>query len=93
MGAAQSPTNGVGDLANCMQSSCLQVAVVTLFPELFETFLRTSFIGKARSEGQLTVHLEPLRDQGIGNHRSVRRYAVRRWCWYGHAGRLHRPSH
>jgi tRNA (guanine37-N1)-methyltransferase len=70
-GAAQSPTNGVGDLANCMQSSGLQVAVVTLFPELFETFLRTSFIGKARGEGLLSVHLEPLREQGIGNHKSV----------------------
>jgi len=49
----------------------LQVAVVTLFPELFDTFLCTSFVGRARNEGQLSVHLEPLRDQGLGKHKSI----------------------
>ena len=52
-------------------AASLRIAVVTLFPELFETFLKTSFIGRACSEGQLAVHLEPLREQGLGKHRSI----------------------
>lgn len=49
----------------------LCVAIVTLFPELFEVFLRTSFVGRASRDGRLSVHLEQLRDQGIGRHRSI----------------------
>lgn len=49
----------------------LGVAVVTLFPELFTTFLRTSFVKRAISEGKLGVHLEYLREHGLGRHRSV----------------------
>jgi tRNA (guanine37-N1)-methyltransferase len=49
----------------------MQIAVVTLFPELFEPFLRTSFVGKARESGVLHVHLEDLRTHGLGKHRSI----------------------
>lgn len=49
----------------------LSVAVVTLFPELFTTFLRTSFVKRAISEEKLQVHLEYLREHGHGRHRSV----------------------
>jgi tRNA (guanine37-N1)-methyltransferase len=49
----------------------MQVAVVTLFPELFVPFISTSFLGKARDCGQLRVHLEPLREHGLGQHKSV----------------------
>lgn len=49
----------------------LQLAVLTLFPELFEPFLSTSFVGKARKDGILGVHLEHLRDHGLGVHKSV----------------------
>jgi tRNA (guanine37-N1)-methyltransferase len=49
----------------------MHVAIVTLFPELFGAFLSTSFLGRAVSEGILRVHLEPLREHGIGKHRSV----------------------
>jgi tRNA (guanine37-N1)-methyltransferase len=49
----------------------MHVAVVTLFPELFGPFLSTSFLGRAVSDGILKVHLEPLRQHGIGKHRSV----------------------
>jgi tRNA (guanine37-N1)-methyltransferase len=44
---------------------------VTLFPELFDPFLRTSFVGRAQDQGLLSVHLEQLRDQGLGRHKSV----------------------
>ncbi len=49
----------------------MKVAIVTLFPELFGTFLETSFIGRAVSDTLLSVHLEELRRHGLGQHRSV----------------------
>jgi tRNA (guanine37-N1)-methyltransferase len=49
----------------------LDVAIVTLFPELFSTFLRTSFVHRAIAENRLSVVLEYLRDYGRGKHRSV----------------------
>jgi tRNA (guanine37-N1)-methyltransferase len=49
----------------------MQVAIVTLFPELFEPFLRTSFVGRAVERGVLAVTLEDLRPHGLGNHLSV----------------------
>ena len=49
----------------------MQVAIVTLFPELFEPFASTSFVGRARDNGALTLHLEALRRHGLGNHLSV----------------------
>lgn len=49
----------------------MHVAVVTLFPELFGEFARTSFVGRAVERGALKLHLEALRPHGLGNHRSV----------------------
>jgi tRNA (guanine37-N1)-methyltransferase len=49
----------------------VQLAVVTLFPELFEPFWRTSFVGKAVESGTLVVHMEDLRTHGLGKHRNV----------------------
>jgi tRNA (guanine37-N1)-methyltransferase len=49
----------------------VRVDVVTLFPELFETFLRTSFVGKANLSGQLETRLRSPRDFGLGKHKSV----------------------
>ncbi len=49
----------------------LDVAVVCLFPELFEPFLSTSFVGRARELGCLRVHLEALRQHGIGRYQAV----------------------
>ena len=49
----------------------MRVNVVTLFPELFASFLDTSFVKKAITTGQLVVHLEPLRGYGLGKHLSV----------------------
>jgi len=53
------------------QKPTLQVAVITLFPELFAPFLATSFLGRAKNQGMLSVHLELLREQGLGRHKSV----------------------
>ena len=49
----------------------MQIAVITLFPELFEPFAKTSFVGRAVEQGTLALHLEALRRHGLGNHLSV----------------------
>ena len=49
----------------------MRVDIVTLFPELFETFLKTSFVGKATLNGQLETRLRSPREFGLGKHRSV----------------------
>jgi tRNA (guanine37-N1)-methyltransferase len=49
----------------------MRVDVVTLFPELFEPFLKTSFVGRGLVGGQLEVRLRSPRDFGLGRHKSV----------------------
>ena len=49
----------------------MRIAVVTLFPELFGEFARTSFVGRAVERGVLELSFENLRSHGLGNHRSV----------------------
>ena len=49
----------------------MQIAIVTLFPELFASFLELSFVGRARASGALRVHLEGMRQHGLGKHLSV----------------------
>lgn len=49
----------------------MRVDVVTLFPELFDTFLATSFVGRGVTGGQLEVRRKSPRDHGLGRHKSV----------------------
>ena len=49
----------------------MRVQVLTIFPELFEPFLSTSLIGKAREKGLLEVRVHDLRDSTEDRHRSV----------------------
>src|SRR4029079_15782885 len=49
----------------------IRVDIVTLFPELFETFLATSFVGRGMKGGELTVRIRSPREHGLGKHRSV----------------------
>jgi tRNA (guanine37-N1)-methyltransferase len=49
----------------------MQVAIVTLFPELFGPFFATSLIGRATASGVVKVHYEDLRKHGLGKHLSV----------------------
>ena len=49
----------------------MRVDLVTLFPELFEPFLTTSFVGRAKAGGQLETRLRSPRDFGLGKHKSV----------------------
>jgi len=49
----------------------MRIQVVTIFPELFEPFLSTSLIGRARELGLLEVAVHDLRDFTEDRHRSV----------------------
>jgi len=49
----------------------MQVAIVTLFPEIFGSFLELSFVGRAVTSGALAVHLEGMRQHGLGKHLNV----------------------
>lgn len=49
----------------------MQIAIVTLFPELFAPFFATSLMGRAFDSGRVKVHYEDLRRHGVGKHLSV----------------------
>jgi tRNA (guanine37-N1)-methyltransferase len=49
----------------------MRVDVVTLFPEAFEGFLKTSFVARAISAGILSVNFTTPRDFGLGAHKNV----------------------
>lgn len=49
----------------------MRIHVVTLFPELFGPFAGTSFVKKSIESGVLELGFEPLRNHGLGKHRSV----------------------
>jgi tRNA (guanine37-N1)-methyltransferase len=49
----------------------MRVDIVTLFPEAFEGFLKTSFVARAISAGKMSVHFTSPRDFGLGAHKSI----------------------
>jgi tRNA (guanine37-N1)-methyltransferase len=49
----------------------LRIDIVTLFPELFDTYLTTSFVGRACQGGQLQVRRRSPRAFGLGKHQVV----------------------
>lgn len=49
----------------------LRIAVVTLFPELFDAFGQTSLVGRAVRDGLLELSMTHLRKYGLGKHQSV----------------------
>ena len=49
----------------------MRAHVVTLFPEAFEGFLRTSFVARAIAAKKLEVRFHSPRDFGLGVHKSV----------------------
>jgi len=49
----------------------VRVDIVTLFPEMFASFLAASFVGRAIAGGQLAVRFQNPRDFGLGKHKSV----------------------
>jgi len=49
----------------------VQINIVTIFPEYFDSPLNVSLVGKAIAEGHIDVTIHNLRDQGKGIHRQV----------------------
>ncbi len=49
----------------------MRIAVVTIFPRLFDEFLATSLVGKAVEEGALEVEVHDLRNFTEDRHRTV----------------------
>jgi tRNA (guanine37-N1)-methyltransferase len=49
----------------------LEIDILTIFPELFEPFLETSFVGIARRDGAARIDAHQLRDWATDRHRSV----------------------
>jgi tRNA (guanine37-N1)-methyltransferase len=47
------------------------IDLVTLFPEVFDSFLAVSFVARAIEGGQLTVRRKSPREFGLGKHQSV----------------------
>jgi tRNA (guanine37-N1)-methyltransferase len=49
----------------------MRADIVTLFPELFDTFAKTSLVGRATGGGQLVLRFRSPREFGLGKHKSV----------------------
>jgi len=49
----------------------VKIDIVSLFPELFEPFLRTSLVGRAAGSGVIEIVVHDLRPHGLGKHHSV----------------------
>lgn len=49
----------------------MRIDVLTLFPEIFESPLRASLLGKAIADGLLTVALTNIRDFAVDRHQTV----------------------
>lgn len=49
----------------------VQINVITIFPEFFDSPLQTSLLGRAIDDGLLSVALVDLREYGLGKHRQV----------------------
>jgi tRNA (guanine37-N1)-methyltransferase len=58
-------------MAAAMSDPKLDFEILTLFPELFDSFLTASLLGKAIEGGLVAVTRTNPRDFGVGKHRSV----------------------
>jgi tRNA (guanine37-N1)-methyltransferase len=54
-----------------MQNPELECEIITLFPELFDSFLSASLLGKSIEAGRVAVHRTNPRDFAPGKHRTV----------------------
>ncbi len=52
-------------------SPCMQIDVVTLFPELVSVPMGLSMMGRAQEKGLVELRVHDLREQGRGKHRHV----------------------
>ena len=65
----------------------MKFTVLTLFPEIFDGFLESSILGRARRSGRVSVELVQLRDFATDRHRTCDDYP-----YGGGAGMVLRPE-
>ena len=65
----------------------MKFKVITLFPEIFDGFLDSTILGRARRDGKIEVELVQLRDFATDKHRSCDDYS-----YGGGAGMVLRPE-
>lgn len=54
-----------------MQTPKLRIDIISLFPEMFEGFLRYSILKRAQNKGLMELFLHNLRDYSLDKHHSV----------------------
>lgn len=52
----------------------LRIDIITVLPEMLETFLKTSILGRAQKKGLVEIHLHNLRDYTTDKHKRVDDY-------------------
>lgn len=52
----------------------MKIDILTLFPEMFEAFLKTSIIGRAIDKGKVTIKVHNIRDYSLDPHKKVDDY-------------------
>lgn len=52
----------------------MKFRILTLFPEMFESFMNTSIIGRAVEKGKIIVECENIRDYSTNKHKKVDDY-------------------
>lgn len=52
----------------------LRINIITVLPEMLETFLKTSILGRAQKKGLVEIHLHNLRDYTTNKHKRVDDY-------------------
>jgi len=49
----------------------MQISIITLFPQMFDSVFSYSIIRRAQKEGTITINIVDLRHYGIGRHKIV----------------------
>ena len=63
------------------------IDILTIFPEMFDNFLNTSIIKKARENNKITINIHNFRDYSTDKHKRVDDYP-----YGGGAGMLIKPD-
>lgn len=65
----------------------MKIELLTIFPEMFESFLNTSILGRARSAGYIDIHATDIRPYSASKHKNTDDYP-----FGGGAGMLMTPQ-
>ncbi|NIP42373.1 MAG: tRNA (guanosine(37)-N1)-methyltransferase TrmD, partial [candidate division Zixibacteria bacterium] len=49
----------------------MRIEVLTIFPEIFDSPIKSSLLGKARDDGILEINVTDIRDFSTDKHRTV----------------------